>query len=284
MKFLLAICLIAFATVAVASDRAIYDLQYLPNAGTTYGFSELGLSQGRVKVESFDYTVDYQAWVVKQTIGHAITDRLSISANANFTHVDSESDFAGTKSTDSTKGISDPTISARFRALDESLRLDFTGDVTIGTGDSTTKGHETNNKQGGNSARFGAELGVKQDGLQLTGIAQLNHSAKSTSESDGTESKDDAHNEFVFGGAALIKAAESSYLKGSLTATFADEYDGSDDSTTSSSTLYTIGAEYQHVISKDLLARVGVQWLNGHADQIESYNLYTLIAGANYQF
>ena len=46
MKRFLAVCLLTVSTVSIAADRNIYDLMYLPNAGTTFGQTDFNLIKG----------------------------------------------------------------------------------------------------------------------------------------------------------------------------------------------------------------------------------------------
>lgn len=289
MKVLLALAVLATSATALASSSDIYDIQYLPNAGTTYGFSTLDYLQGKIEPKGgSDSKIKGPRF--EQTIGHSFSDRLSVQASLNYLKFTNST--SGSSDTD-TKGISDPTVTARFRMIDEAIRLDLVGGALIGVGDNKTKSNgDSNNLNGGSNLFIGAQVGEKRENLQWSFLAQVTRHMEATfkdsSNSPSTTVKDDAHNDLLLRADLLNKLAEMSYLRSHLSTQFTDSY--KDDSTpkteTASQTIYEIGTEYQHLLSKDLMLRAGVdyQLINQYAGQIDKISAWDFKIGANYQF
>jgi hypothetical protein len=286
MKFFVAMCLVASATASfAAAERGIYDLQYLPTAGTIYGISNLGLVSGKIETSFGDTKV--KGWSVNQEVGYAFTERFSLAAELSFQHIDTDSDINSpglADTSDTTKGLSDPELNGRFRVLDSDYRVDLLSTFVIGTGDSETDGHESNAKDGGNSLSLGVEAGHKTESFQYVGLLNFNRVFESDDKDNGVTTTSDAHNEYLIGVAGLFKVAEKSFIKGNLSAEWDDMYEDENDAETTSNTIYNVGAEYQHLCTQDLLLRVGLNLTDLHSGGIDSYRLYTLVLGANYQF
>jgi hypothetical protein len=289
MKLFVAICLLVSATVSLAADRAIYDLQYLPNAGTNYGISNLGLASGTQETSLTDSKIT--GWVINQEVGHSFTDRFLLSADLTFQHIDANTDVDSPGVSDvnaTTKGISDPSINGRFRVMDEALRIDVVSNLIVTYGDSKTEGSQTNNSQGGDSISLGVEAGQVTDTFQYVGTASINRVFEATDKTDGVTTKDDAHNEYLLGAAGLFKIAEASFIKGILSAEFVDDYEDNDTTDTSgdtaSSTTYTVGAAYQYLVSSNLIVQAGLNASSINTAGVDSYHLYILTVGAKYQF
>jgi hypothetical protein len=283
MKVLAAIFLLASATASFAADRALYDLQYLPLAGTNYGITQLGITKGSAEAELVDVDVDYSGWDVSQELGHSFSDNFLLSAKMNFTHQDVAFENDGAYSV---KGLSDPYITGRYRAMDEAFRLDFISTLGLGIADSKEDDSEYNNTQGGHQLSVGVEAGQKTEKFQYAGSLVINREFEAEHDPEvGSDITDDAHNSYTLGVAGLLKVAETSFVKGSVKAIFEDSYEDDENSSRGSQTIYNTGAEYQHLCSQNFLMRLGVNWQNIHtADFLEKVNIFTFIAGANYQF
>ncbi len=288
---LLAVAVLATTTsVAFAADSAIYDVQYLPKAGTTYGQTEWQYLQTEVEISNDDGSKS-DGWNLQQTIGHSFTDRLSVEGLINYTDVTNDPEDSTENDSDQT-GISDPTVQARFRAMDEQWRLDIIGGAKISLGDSEFKSNgDSNNLDGGNELFLGTQIGQKSENMQWAVLGQYNRVMESTTDfkgAGGGKVKDDAYGQWTFRGDILNKLAEKSYLRSHLSAIFTPEYndDETPEGTVSSSTTYEIGTQYQHLFSQDLLGLAGVdyQTVNVSSGQVDSVTGWRFSVGARYQF
>ena len=283
MKKFIALAVLATATASFAASD-IYDIQYLPAAGTTYGFSTGEYFKGEIETDNGDAEISGPRFV--QTIGHSFTDRLSLSASLNYQDLESDPD-GGSKST--TSGISDPKVEARFRMMDEAFRWDLVGGAVVSLGDSEVEEDgDSDNLQGGHSLIIGTQLGVKSESFQWSILGQLTHNMESTTDYDGFgKLDDDSHNELLVRGDILNKLAEKSLLRSHLSIDFTEGYDDEEgDESAAPLTTYEIGTEYQHLLSQDLLLRAGVdyQMLNTSSAQIDNISAWLFRVGANYQF
>jgi long-subunit fatty acid transport protein len=284
MKKLIAVAVLATTTtLAFAADRAIYDVQYLPNAGTTYGQTQWDWTQMKLEADSGD--ADTDGWTLTQTVGHSFTDRFSLEGSINYTDMTTDPD--GGSKTDTT-GISDPTLQARYRVMDEAWRWDILGGATIGLGDSKTKSNgDSDNRQGGSDLFLGTQIGQKSENLQWAVLAQYNSYMKATSKTSGQPKvKDDAHGQWTLGADLLNKLSEKGYLRSHITGVWTPDYDDNQNGTTASSATWNLGTQYQHMFSQDLLAYGGVnyQMINTASGQIDDFNAWILTLGARYQF
>jgi hypothetical protein len=290
MKKLLAVAVLATSTAAfAASDRAIYDIQYLPNAGTTYGQTNWNWSQQKIKADSADVKTD--GWMLSQVIGHSFTDRLSVQAGINYTDMTADPD--GSKKVDQT-GISDPNITARWRVMDENWRLDIIGGADIGLGDrkaDLTSGQPKNNYMGGSDLFLGAQIGQRWDNIQWAVSGQYTNYMKSTTDVTGTSSdlKTDSHGAWTLRADLLDKLSEKGYLRSHLTNMYTDKADAKLAGTNQDvapSTMWELGTQYQHMCSVDFLAYAGVDYrriAQNTGDQ-DSNNTWIYTLGARYQF
>lgn len=287
MKKFIALAVLATSTVSFAASSDIYDIMYLPSPGTTYGSTSYSMVNSKLEAEDVEDEID--GHVITQTIGHAFTDRLSVQASIN--HADLEYDPEVGEKYDLASGISDPTLSARFRTMDENARWDILGGATISLGDSEIKSDgDTDNLQGGHSLFIGTQYGVKSESMQWAVSAILTHNMEATVDDKEIDEEydNDAHNSLKVRGDLLNKLAEKSLLRSHLSVDFTEEFDQDFDSDTTypSNAVWEIGTEYQHLFSQDLLARVGVdyQMNNFRTGQIDDWNTWIFTVGANYQF
>ena len=293
MKFFVVICLLVSATVSFAADRAIYDLQYLPKGGTLFGFSEGSLFKGNFKNDSegVDLQADITGWQLKQQLGYSITDNLSIGAEFSFLHQDYHFDYSfkgfGSASDGfSVKGLADPVLNAKFRALEAEFILDFKAAYFIPTGDRETDGSENNNKNGGPKATVGAELGKKINNMQFAVGADYTKVFKATTKDkdSGDEYKDDAHNEYLFHASGLFGLSDTTFLKGIGAVNFLDQYDDNQDSDTAAQTKYILTGEFNQVITANLMARAGLEFTDWHQNGVDQIHIFRFYGALNYQF
>lgn len=285
MKRLIALAVLSCSAVSYASPREIYDLVYLPNAGTTYGFSELNYIKGSFETNSTD--VDFGGYALSQTVGHAFTDRLSLQGNLSYSNVVFDPD--GGKNFDHS-GISDPRITARFRAIDEDLRVDVFGGAVVGLGDSEIKANGDRNRQSGGSSLFiGTQFGKTIGDYQWAVLGQLQHNMTRDQEdkSKSDEYEIEPHNELLLGVESQKKIKENSLVRAYAQVNMVETADIDENTTTiSPSTDYIFGGEYRHLLSKDLMLRAGLDYniKNQDTGTNKDYNFWRLNLGANYQF
>lgn len=286
-KFLALAVLATTATSFAASDRSITDIMYLPNPGTTFGLTEFSSIGRAVKGDDSDDDASISGVGVSQTIGHSFTDRFSLAASINY--ITAEIDPEEGSKTD-IDGISDPTITAKFRALDEEYALDFFAGALISIGDYEIKDNgDQNNMQGGNALELGAQFGKKSDGFSWAVTAAVRSNFERTIDADSSGEVDGkANNDYKLRGDILNKLAEKSYLRSHIDIEFNDALESEDTSSEiySSYTIYTIGSEYQHLIDADLLVKGGIDLAkyNHDAGTIENDIEARINIGATYQF
>lgn len=289
MKVFLALAVLATSAASYAADnREIQDIMYLPNTGTTYGFSTVSFLNGEIESDAGDSEITGMS--LNQTIGHSFTDRFSLQASLGYNNTETDEDFTGGSKTEAT-GLTDPTISARFRTMDEAFRWDVIGGATIGLGDSEIDSDgDSNNFQGGSSLFAGTQFGGKSTSFQWAIAGILTHNMETTVDDDNAadEIKNDANNELQVRLDLLATLGEKSYLRPHLLANFTESFedDQSPAEETASATTYEVGAEFQHKLSNDLMLRAGVDYgiINTRTAQIDDFSYWNFLAGANYQF
>lgn len=292
MKKLIALAVLASST-AFATESAIYDIQYLPTPGTTYGFTTASMLDQKLEFDPSG-EAEISGTILSQTIGHAFTDRLSLQAAIS--HADLEYDPDGGSKFDWAKGISDLDVTARFRTIDEKFRWDVIGGATISMSDREIKSDlDSNNSQGGHSLFVGTQFGSKQELFQWAILGQLTYNMEGTVDDKALDEKYDTEssNELLVRGDILNKLAEKSYLRSHISVNFTEEVelddegtDGLVDSFSAPSAVWELGTEYQHLFSRDLLARIGADYrmINQHTAVIEDNTAWVFTVGANYQF
>lgn len=293
MKKFIALAVLASSTVAFSAESDIYDIQYLPSPGTTYGFTTASMLDQKLEFDPSG-EAEISGTIFSQTIGHAFTDRLSVQASIN--HAELEYDPDGGEKFDWASGISDPTISARFRTVDEKFRWDVIGGATISLGDREIKSDlDSNNYQGGHSLFVGTQFGSKQELFQWSILGQLTYNMEATIDDKALDQEYDSetNNELLVRGDILNKLAEKSFMRSHISVNFTEEVelddegtDGLVDSFSAPSAVWELGTEYQHLFSQDLLARIGADYrmINQHTSLIEDNTAWVFTVGANYQF
>lgn len=301
-KVLFSLPLVIASTGAFAQNsRSIYDVMYLPKAGTLYGFSTVSAKMGNS--ESFNQTTrtktstnDLTGYAFHQTVGYAVADQLSAAVTMNYTHQELEVDTVGsTKDTFKKNGVSDPTFDFKFRALDSAFLVDVLAGGTIGLQDSksATATKDGNNFQGGHSAYVGAEFGRKLEKRQYSFKALVNRHLESTDKTSGTKTKTKEHNSYLLQATGLFNITGNTFVKPHASMRFTDRHKDNQGTTYFQKSTFNLGLELQHALSANLLLRLGAIYENNESNRsddgtsrIEERKDYvaTFIAGANYQF
>ena len=278
MKKFLALAVLATSFSSIAASRDIYDIMYLPKAGTNFGITQLNTLDRTIEFDSAE--TDISGFAVSQLVGRSFSDRFAASASLNY--ADFETDPEGFDKT-SQSGISDPTFQARFRVLEDDFIFDIIGGALISLGDSEQESNgDTDNWQGGHTAFIGAQFGKKLESLQWAVSAEFTHNFERTVDiEDVGDSETDAYSEFLVQGDILNKLAEKSFLR-----SFASVGVEEQSSSLGSNLSYKIGTEYQHLFTQDLLARVGVDYgiIDHDNSDVDSDRTLGFHVGATYQF
>jgi hypothetical protein len=287
MKFFFALAVLATSVTSFAASRDIYDIMYLPTAGTNYGFTEAGYITGEVKGRSGTADADLSAYGIEQTLGRSFSDQLSVQASLNY--INGEVDEDGSPKTEQT-GLSDPRFTARYRVLDGDMRLDVVGGALLSLGDSKIKSNgDRDNRQGGHALFAGAQIGKKAESIQWAVSGILTRNFERTYDLSGGDADVDANLDLAVRADLLNKITETGFIRSH----FDIEFDGmqeSDDTAPETvvapATRYVLGAEYQHLCSANLLARVGVDYAmeKSNSGYQKSDDRFKFIVGANYQF
>ncbi len=282
MKSFLALVVLASTATSFAASRDIYDIMYLPTAGTSYGFTELDYFTGDYK--SSGTKVDLDGYRVTQTLGHAFSDSLSFQGSLNYL---SQKNDAGSAGDFKTSGVSDPSFQLKYRVSDSDFRWDVIAGTTLGVQDAEVEAdQDTTNSDGAIKLSLGTQIGGKAANFQWAALASLQHYFPGHIEVAGTASKTDAYNDLLLRVDGLYKLAESSIVRGFVGSTIAQGTENDVVGDIASSTVYNAGAEYQHVCSANLLARIGVDYTirNQDSGTTKDYDFVNLRIGANYQF
>lgn len=298
MKSLVIAGLMLASTVSFAeAERKIYDVMYLPQAGTIFGATEAAYVYGQSTIHSDSAgdvaDVDLTGYAVQQTLGYSLTSSLFLSASMSYEVSEEDVDLdAGGSDKIKSDGESDPTINARFRIFEDTSVLDLLAGATISTGESKVgdADHDGNIKQGGNSFNLGLQYGRKQEDMQYAFTFLVNHFMEAE-EKVGNSSKTDinAHNSYAFKVDTLHSLFEKSFLRSFASLTFVEGFNDENAVRTEQQTQIAIGTEYQYLLSQDLLLRAGVSYLNVENNVVEDIETredfqFQFLAGANYQF
>lgn len=278
-KLLVAALVLSAVSVHADPTRSIYDLMYLPKAGTIYGFSQVDYIDARIM--DSETKIDGEFFLGTQTLGYAPIDALSVQVSMNYVRANFD------QGTDDFSGISDPTIAARFRLLDSDFRLDVLAESLVSLGDSETESDgDGDNLNGGHAVAAGAQFGMKDAGYQwsVKGLVRYFLEATTDNKETNVESEDDAHFALDLGADVLAKLSQESLVRAFTTVVITQEYEDDQNDATAANNFYTWGFEYQYLVSADLLAKAGISYsltTGGDLDQADRFNF---TVGANYQF
>lgn len=301
-KILFSIPLVVVGAMANAQDsRSIYDVMYLPKAGTAYGFSTVSTTIGHSESMNEDTKADISkndltGYAFTQTAGYALTNQLSAAVSMNYTNEELEVDpKAGQKNTYKSSGISDPSFDFKFRAIDTDKLVDLLAGATVGLQDSKspTATKDGNNFQGGHSVYLGAEFGQKMTDFQYSFKAVVKRNLEATDKTAGVKTKTKEHNAYLIQMTTLRALTAKTFVKPFASMTFTERHKDNQGMKTYQKSTFNLGVELQHALSANLLLRLGAIYQNSESDRtddgttkIENHKDYIVnfIAGANYQF
>lgn len=297
MKSLVIAGLMLASTVSFAeADRKIYDVMYLPKAGTFFGATEAAYIYGKATLNQEGVgdiaDVDVSGYGVKQTLGYSLTSQLFLSASMSYEALESDVDLkSGGSDKIKANGESDPSINARYRLMEDTHILDILAGATISTGDSKVgdADKDGNIKQGGHSFDLGLQYGQKHADMQYAFTFLATHFMEAT-EKDSTSKVDlNAHNAYKFQADVLNNLFEKAFLRSFASLTFTEAFNDEDSNKTEQQTEIRLGTEFQYALSADLLLRAGVSYLNVENNVQEGVETredfqFQFLAGANYQF
>ena len=281
MKRLFWFALALAALPILGAERDIYDIMYLPRAGTTFGMSSFGYSHAHANGSGDIFSLSSDAFSMSQTVGHSFTDKFSLSVNMGYLTSKSTHELEGYRFTSKRVGWSDPSLSARFRLSDDGLLWDVTGGALIESGKSYQDQQRSNNKSGGNAFTLGTQVGKKTDSLQWAFHADLTRFGEQTHEINhplfSWRIKTEPHYSGSIGGQLLNRVGLRSFIRSG--ATFSAVGPAIDDSYK----IYRVGTAYEHVCSKDLILRGGVDYSLTDT-QLRYLHQFSFTMGAGYQF
>lgn len=281
MKKLIALVVLSTAAVSYAAERKIYDLMYLPNQGTIYGFSVLSYEAANLYESSVKS--DVNGYKFDQTIGYSVLKNLTLNVAMDYLNYQNHTSGAPTQEK---SGLSDLNLNARYRLIEGESDLDLIAYGQLSTGDSEidTDG-DLDNKSGGNTLGLGAQWGQRKETFQWALLGRVDRLMEATIENKNTnvDSDSDAHNRYLLQADILGRMSEQFFFRGALSATIVDGFDIENESQASRND-YKITGELQHLTTQDLLVRVGISNSNVETDSVDQYTIWNIFAGANYQF
>lgn len=299
MKRFLALSLLVVGTNAFAdTTRNIYDLMYLPKAGTAYGFSELAYGYGQATL--FDESsrtdiadVTRTQYSFRQTVGYSLMNNLSLQAAIDYGGDTLKVDAKGGASLDDqdSSGVSDLDLLARYRLVDDTSKWDLLvgGSASFGDSKSPNGSKDGNRMTGGHSATAGVQYGSMMGGNQFAAGLRYTHFFEATDKTAGVKTKSNAHNSVALDLQWLVGIADQLFLvpRGSLS--FSESFNDDQGGKTEGLTQANLGAELRYVVSNDLMLRFGLDYVNlenSVADEVEYREDWFVNAtvGANYQF
>jgi hypothetical protein len=283
-KLALATALTMVSVAQAASNSALYDLQYLPDAGTVFGSTSY--SYYKYSNSYFDGTNDVTSrnngHSVAQIVGYAPVKNLFVQAAAAYSDIKSKT--TGESETKSS-GFNDFTFTGRYRVLDGAQRFDLVGSFLLSPDDAIfEEDGDMNNYTGGHTLNLGFEYGAKKENHQWSFGASFVRNFEATLDDKDTNDKttDDAHNGLNFSAAMLTNFTENFSIKNSLMVMFSEEYEDDDNGEVSASTNYLAEVKAQYLLSKDLMVVAGPRAVIGGSGYNFTYMIYDL--GLNYQF
>jgi len=272
-----------------AAERALYDVMYQPKAGTTFGISEYIYSDDTVDSSAGDYEVSGSRF--KQTFGHSFSDKLSLALGLNFANLITDPDQG--KSSENS-GISDPTVSSKYRLIDENIKWDLLLGFRMSLKDAEVKSNgDTNNVEGGHALNFGTQVGEKSENFQWAVLANVTYNFKRRIDQPGANNEEyNSKFDAILRGDILNKLTEKSFLRSFISYEMLEGVTVVNSSVNVASVyspekdVYTLGTEYQYLLSNDFILRGGISYASTKTDSgsIDSYNSWNLLLGANYQF
>jgi hypothetical protein len=277
-------CALALAALPIlGAERDIYDIMYLPRAGTSFGSSNLGYSYAHAHGSENIFSLTSNAFSMSQTVGHSFTDKFSLSVNMGYLTSKSTSELEGYRFTSKRVGWSDPSLNARFRLSDDGLLWDVMGGALIESGKSYHDQQRSNNKSGGSAFTLGTQVGKKTDSLQwavhadLTRFGEQTHETNLRSRFFSGRFKTEPYYSGSIGGQLLNRVGLRSFIRSGATfSVIGSVIDGL-------YKIYRVGTGYEHLCSKDLIFRAGVDY-SVTDTQLRYLHQLNFTMGAGYQF
>lgn len=283
-KLALATALTMVSVAQAASNSALYDLQYLPEAGTVFGSTTY--SYYKYSNSYFDGTNDVtnrlRGHSISQTVGYSALNNLFLSATA--TYAKTKDSTTGESETEDT-GFNDFVFNGRYRLIDGTQRFDLLGGFSFSPENAIVESDgDANNYSGGHSLVVGFDYGVKSESHQWSLGASFIRNFEATFEDKEYDEKikDDAHNGLNLSASMLTNFSEKFSFKNSIMVMFTESYEDDDNGETLSSTNYLVDVKAQYLISKDLMLVAGPRAVMGGSGYNYVYMIYDL--GLNYQF
>lgn len=275
MKFLAFASVLALSSAAFAApNTSINDLQYLPDAGTKYGFTQVNYvnnQEGPGRVSGF---------IFNQTIGYSLQNNLSLEVGIDYADIK-------VKGGGINEGLSNPTIHGKYRLIDQNnTRLDvFAGAHINAWGDKKESSSREAYNEGGHSFDLGAVYGHKHENFQWSVGATLLRKLEETTKdkTTGTKEKHKAHNQVDLEANLLTAIYKHSFIKTSLGFNMDEPHGIKGGGNHEAVNTYRIGVEYQHVCKNDLFLSAGITQNTENVSDVKStYFMYHV--GAGYQF
>lgn len=220
MKKLLIASLVLTSLPALAIDwtekneREIYDLMYLPKAGTIFGqtFYSSTAYKSTAKTTVKIAELEVSTVSLTQFAGYSVMDNLAVVLEVDYLlnstqKLDYTSIVATPDSESESKGLGDPTLQVKYRVLDQKdskFNLDITPKYTFSTGDSETgtEDDDGNGKQGGSNFGLDVTIGKKYAEAQWTAFIGYEQSGEANSKDATTKekSKTSSYGTLIMGG------------------------------------------------------------------------------------
>lgn len=292
MKRALAIALICLST-EVVSDSNIYDIMYLPKAGTTYGITEVSSISGRSELDELDG--DLSGYNLKQVVGHSLSDRFSMNITVNFLRFDQKIedkrnniDYVSERS-----GLQEPGVNIRYRAIDTDFRLDFFGTAFISYGSAETETTnkptqsytETSSNEGQHAILVGTQMGQKYGMSQWAFGLAYQRNMGGTIKDNNTNRDFDPSQELSTKIEAQRSLDESTMVRALVGVLFQEKVNFENGASYRDYTRDMIlGAEFLHTFSEDVMIRAGGELHQLRFGTYDKYNYGIFTLGCNYQF
>ena len=216
--YLIPVLLLSLPALAIdwtaRDERDIYDLMYLPKAGTIFGqtYYVSAAAKSEVKQSGVKLAeVEVAQVSIEQLAGYSFSDRLAAAVRIDYQlNQTAEVDFEGLTPDreEESKGVGDPKLEVKYRLLDQTtygINMDITPSASFKTGDaeSATVNDDGNNKSGRNSFELDLTIGKKFTETQWAAFISYEHLEENTSK-DATsklKSKEKSHGSVYVGGA-----------------------------------------------------------------------------------
>lgn len=275
MKFLAFASVLALSSAAFAApNTSINDLQYLPDAGTKYGFTQVNYvndQEGSARTSGF---------IFNQKLGYSLQNNLSLEVGIDYTDIKVRNGL-------DVNGFSNPTIHGKYRLIDQNnTRLDvFAGAHINAWGDAEQTNNRLSANEGGHSFDIGAVYGHKHENFQWSVGATLLRKLEETTKdkTTGDKEKHKAHNQVDLEANLLTAIYKHSFIKTSLGFNMDEPHGIKGGGNHEAVNTYRIGVEYQHVCKNNLYLAGGLtQNTQNVKDEKGTYFVYHV--GAGYQF